>query len=414
MPADDLTAIKIYKEIKELVLKSYALGLHLGIPKYMVDIISSDYQGDAEQRMINILDTWLKVDLKASWQKLQATIRDDMGYKAIADQLQPKVDKEILNSKEERIDERKEASIAAAHDLEDKMKELDQDKDEDELPDDLNEHNVDEIASRLQTSVEKTHSDCQSLEQMQQENEQMYQEAVQEREETERIWHRIEDRAQNLTSEKERNIIKGFDVILQQLDCITDDMDIKGGSSTAKHQQRMEELDTMTDKLSATDHQLYDCKKVLKLVDTRLEVYNHEIDFLVRNQEMCSNVLREARLKFDHRINMLKRFNTKVNSWRDGVNKQRQDLETEKGEIETALGLRRSIGLDMGLALTSAIFSPVNAIAGSFTYFGHHSPRHQRLTRMAEIEPQLAAYNNITEKCTQVSKQCTDIIRKYT
>ena len=62
----------------------------------------------------------------------------------------------------------------------------------------------------------------------------MQQEVNQEKQKAEKIQHRIKDRAHYLTFEKEKHILNGFDVILQQLDNITHDLDIKE-STTAKH-----------------------------------------------------------------------------------------------------------------------------------------------------------------------------------
>ena len=327
-----LKAIKIFEELKDghLLEERYEMGLLLGITEFDLKAIELDNPNNSKKQMIDIFSTWLRSDLEASWKKLQATMLK-MGYDVIARRLQTKVDEESACSLREVVEQRNAKIDAHNHDIEEKRIELEGQHD-DELPEELNESNIDEHASILQTKVEEAESDGQWLRERQQENEKMQQEVDKENQEAKNIKYRTEERAHHLTSEKEKNILDGFDVILQQLDSITHDLNIKK-STAANHQTRMKELDTMTDKLSAIDEQLKDCNTILTIVDNCLQTYRKQIVDLSNQQEKFDYLLGLNKLNFDKHISSLKEFNSRVESWQSDVKQRSSELQRKSSVI---------------------------------------------------------------------------------
>ena len=146
-----LKAIKIFEELKDLLKERYRIGHHLGIAKSDLDAIEEDNPYNSKKRMIEIFSTWLKSDTEASWKKLQTAVHG-MGYNAIANQLQIKVDEESAYSLTEVVEQQNAKIATHTHDIEEKKTEFEQvvGQDNAEPPEELNESTMDAHASKLQ------------------------------------------------------------------------------------------------------------------------------------------------------------------------------------------------------------------------------------------------------------------------
>ena len=158
-------------------------------------------------------------------------------------------------------------------------------------------------------------------------------------------------------------------MILQQLDNITHDLDIKE-STTAKHRKRMKQLDTMTNKLSAVDEQLQDCKRILTIVDKCLQKYSEQIMNLAKYQQDFDLLLGINQRHFERCINNLKEFSSKVNSWQSDVEKRSSELQRETSSVlqrayNGAAGAVRAVGETLGGIATGAAGGVVGAVHGA-------------------------------------------------
>ena len=400
--ATNFTAIKIYNEIKELVLERYVLGLNLGIPKYKVDIITEKYRDDAEIQMINILDTWLKMDPEASWKKLATTIHN-MGYRAVADRLQPLVDEESISSMSEDIENRNANIDACTREVEETRKELVQNKiKDDEPPDD-----PDECASQLQRRAEKAKSKEQRVIQLMKETNTLQQDLTIPYKITEEMKQRLEERIHHLKSEREDVIFNEFDQILEQMDAITDELKIRE-STTTKHKQRMAKLDATKDKLDAIDKQLKDCQRVLKIVDARLQEYNEQIARLTQLQEEYGLILSQVKKQFCKCLTDILKFAERVDQWQSQVEKKLCELQAEQTRLLHFL--RRGHRPRSYYDPTVLVLFPRNSFIGAL--FG--SGRDQQMQeRLYEIEHKLEINERIKCKCDELLQTCLDLCDKY-
>ncbi len=54
-------------EIRTVVKEWPSLALHLGVPKYVIDLIEKDFVRDTERQKMEAMDWWMKNVKKASW-----------------------------------------------------------------------------------------------------------------------------------------------------------------------------------------------------------------------------------------------------------------------------------------------------------------------------------------------------------
>ena len=87
-PETTLTLRNLATELQEVV-DWYRVGLSLGIKSYQLEEIRINRMGDAMHCKLSMLDSWLRGDVEASWNKLAGAL-EESNHSFIADRIREK------------------------------------------------------------------------------------------------------------------------------------------------------------------------------------------------------------------------------------------------------------------------------------------------------------------------------------
>ena len=72
----ELTLKNILHDTKVITKRTFLLGVHLKIPKHLLDITEANYPHDVERRKAQIFSYWLENEPNASWGNIVSALWD--------------------------------------------------------------------------------------------------------------------------------------------------------------------------------------------------------------------------------------------------------------------------------------------------------------------------------------------------